>query len=104
LSPLSEVKLSRSDGVLHRFPLLILTCSKFYGRRMIYIISFVFFIIWTIPCALAPNMATMLVGRFFSGLSGSAFLSVAGGTVGDLFQRSELSLPMMVYTASPFVG
>jgi len=46
----------------------------------------------------------MIVARFFNGLSGSAFLSVAGGTVGDLFARHELAAPMMLYTASPFVG
>lgn len=46
----------------------------------------------------------MLVARFLDGLAGSAFLSVAGGTVGDVFARSELSLPMMIYTASPFLG
>jgi len=46
----------------------------------------------------------MLVARFFDGLSGSAFLSVAGGTVGDLFKREDLQLPMMIYTASPFLG
>lgn len=46
----------------------------------------------------------MIVCRFFNGLSGSAFLSVAGGTVGDLFNRNELSAPMMIYTASPFLG
>jgi MFS family permease len=31
-------------------------------------------------------------------------MSVAGGTVGDLFNVHELALPMMVYTASPFLG
>lgn len=46
----------------------------------------------------------MLVVRFIDGLAGSAFLSVAGGTVGDLFGRDELQGPMMVYTASPFLG
>jgi hypothetical protein len=46
----------------------------------------------------------MLVSRFLDGLAGSAFLSVAGGTVGDMFAKHELSLPMMVYTASPFIG
>lgn len=46
----------------------------------------------------------MLVSRFINGIVGSAFLSVAGGTVGDLFDRRELALPMMLYTASPFVG
>jgi MFS family permease len=64
----------------------------------------VFFIIWLIPCALAHNVGTMLVGRFLDGLAGSAFLSVAGGTVGDMFSKKDLSMPMMVYTASPFIG
>ncbi|CAI7586543.1 unnamed protein product [Penicillium pancosmium] len=46
----------------------------------------------------------MLICRFFNGLSGAAFLSVAGGTVGDMFDRHELAFPMMLYTASPFIG
>ena len=46
----------------------------------------------------------MIVARFLDGLSGSAFLSVAGGTVGDMFTREALQFPMMIYTASPFIG
>jgi len=78
--------------------------SEFYGRRPIYIASYTFFLIWLIPCAVARNIETMLVARFFDGLAGSAFLSVAGGTVGDLFPKAQLSLPMAFYTAAPFVG
>jgi MFS family permease len=29
----------------------------------------------------------MLVGRFLDGIAGSAFMAVAGGTVGDLFAK-----------------
>lgn len=57
-----------------------------------------------IPSAVAKNIQTMLVARFFDGLFGSVFLSVAGGTVGDLFAKNELQAPMMVYTGSPFIG
>jgi MFS family permease len=39
------------------------------------------------PCAFAHNMQTMLIARFLDGLAGSAFLSVAGGTVGDMFAK-----------------
>lgn len=63
----------------------------------------------------------MLIARFLDGIAGSAFLSVAGGTVGDMFAKhvswlrgaigesmltseQELSAPMMIYTASPFIG
>ncbi|KAH7119772.1 major facilitator superfamily domain-containing protein [Dendryphion nanum] len=85
-------------------PMILAPLSEFFGRRPIYICSFSFFLIWMIPCAVAQNMQTMLVARFLDGFVGSAFLSVAGGTVGDMFARHELSAPMMVYTASPFVG
>ncbi|RHZ56812.1 hypothetical protein CDV55_106094 [Aspergillus turcosus] len=85
-------------------PLFLAPLSELYGRRNIYIVSFTLFLIWLVPCAVARNIQTMIIARFFNGLSGSAFLSVAGGTVGDLFKRQELAAPMMFYTASPFIG
>jgi hypothetical protein len=85
-------------------PMVLAPLSEFYGRRMIYICAFGMFFIWMIPCAVAPNIGSMLVFRFIDGLAGSAFLSVAGGTVGDMFPKDKLSAPMMIYTASPFVG
>ncbi|KAK0313742.1 hypothetical protein LTR01_001999 [Friedmanniomyces endolithicus] len=85
-------------------PMFLSPLSEFYGRRIIYLVAFGMYLIWLIPCAVAQNAATMLVVRFFDGLAGSAFLSVAGGTVGDMFPREKLSGPMMIYTASPFVG
>ena len=85
-------------------PMFLAPLSEFYGRRPIYILSFIFFFIWLIPCALAKNIGTEFVARFIDGMAGSAFLSVAGGTVGDLFSKNELQAPMMIFTASPFIG
>jgi predicted MFS family arabinose efflux permease len=65
---------------------------------MIYIISIFFFLVWTILCAVAPNIQSMLVGRFLAGLSGSGFLTVSGGTVADLFTGSQIQAPMMLFT------
>ena len=64
----------------------------------------VMFTIWLIPEAVAQGMATMIVGRFFDGVSGSAFLAVAAGSIVDLFEPSQIAFPMMIYTASPFLG
>lgn len=49
-------------------------------------------------------MQTLLVVRFLDGLSGSAFLSVAGGTVVDMFIPQELLVPMTIFTGAPFGG
>lgn len=85
-------------------PMVLGPLSEFYGRRPIYILAYIFFTIWLIPCAVAQNIQTMLIARFFDGFAGSAFLSVAGGTVGDMFTRETLQAPMLIYTASPFIG
>jgi multidrug resistance protein len=85
-------------------PMFLSPLSEFYGRRPIYLCAFGMYFIWLIPCALANNLATMLVSRFLDGLAGSAFLSVAGGTVGDTFPKEKLSMPMMIYSAAPFCG
>lgn len=98
LGPLSEV------GTFHHLAKCILTKSQFYGRRPIYIISVFFFIMFLIPEAAAQNIQTIIVGRFLDGISGSAFLSVAAGTVADLFEPSQIQRPMMLYTLAPFLG
>ncbi|KIV77327.1 hypothetical protein PV11_09131 [Exophiala sideris] len=85
-------------------PLVIAPLSEFYGRRIIGLCSLVLYLIWLIPCALARNIETELVGRFFTGAAGSAFLSVAGGTVGDVFEPSQLQTPMLVYSTIGFLG
>lgn len=85
-------------------PMLMGPLSEFYGRRPIYIAAFSMFVIWLIPSAVAKNITTMVVARFFDGFAGSAFLAVSGGTVGDMFPRHELQAPMAFFTAAPFVG
>ena len=85
-------------------PMLLAPLSEFYGRRPVYVASFSLVLIWIIPCAVAKDLETVLVTRFLDGFFASAFLSVAGGTIGDMFNKSELSYPMMIYSGSPFIG
>ncbi|CAJ2510673.1 Uu.00g062980.m01.CDS01 [Anthostomella pinea] len=98
-------------------PLLMSPLSEFYGRRPIYLASWAMFVIWLIPVSVYPfsalqshrsavahNAATMLVVRFIDGFAGSAFLSVVGGTVSDVFKRDEIQGPMAIISLSPFVG
>ena len=85
-------------------PLLLSPLSEFYGRRIVFIVSFTLFVALQIPTPLAMNAVMLLLPRFFTGLAGSAFLTVAGGTVSDMFSTEHLATPMSFYTASPFLG
>ncbi|KAJ9630312.1 hypothetical protein H2204_008530 [Knufia peltigerae] len=85
-------------------PMFLAPMSEFYGRTPIYIISMVLFTIWLIPEAVAQGMATMIVGRFFNGLAGSAFLAVAAGSIVDMFEPAQIALPMIMFSIAPFLG
>ncbi|XWW98735.1 hypothetical protein V2A60_006737 [Cordyceps javanica] len=85
-------------------PMLFGPLSEFYGRRPIYLVAWSVFVLFLFPGAFAGNIQSILVARFFGGFSGSAFLAVSGGTVGDLFQRHELQAPMVLFSLAPFLG
>jgi len=85
-------------------PLLLGPLSEFYGRNNIYLISFVCFLLLNLPVAFANSAPLHLVFRFITGFSGAAFMSVAGGSVSDLFAAQYVGHPMAIYTASPFLG
>ncbi|KAI1366395.1 major facilitator superfamily domain-containing protein [Xylaria arbuscula] len=85
-------------------PLFLGPLSEFYGRRPIYLISWTMFVVWVIPSAVAHNSATIITTRFINGFVGSAFLSVAGGTVSDVFRRDQIQSPMTIISLSPFIG
>ncbi|KAG8671497.1 hypothetical protein FPOAC2_04839 [Fusarium poae] len=84
-------------------PMFLRPMSEFYGRRPTYIVSWSMYLVWIIPQAVAQNIETVIVSRFLDGFSGSAFLAVSGGTVGDLFTANEIQAPMLMFSIATFV-
>jgi len=78
--------------------------SEFLGRSAIYIGSFALFTILNIPVAFSQSIGVFITFRFFTGFAGSAFLSVAGGTVSDLFAPANSDIPVAIYTLAALIG
>jgi MFS family permease len=55
-------------------PLFLAPLSELYGRKPVLGAANVFFCAWQIGCALAPNIASLIVFRFFSGIGGAGCL------------------------------
>jgi len=85
-------------------PMLLSPLSEFYGRKPIYVVSWFLHIVFIVPQAVAKHISVVVILRFLDGFSGSAFLAVCGGTVGDLFSKDDLQAPMAVFSMSPFIG
>lgn len=72
--------------------------SEMYGRRPIYLIVMALFVIFVIPCAVAQNMATILVVRFFGAFCAAAMISNAPGTVNDIVDEEHRALAFSVWS------
>lgn len=57
-------------------PLMLAPMSEYFGRNPVYMISWLLLVIFQIPLALAPNIATVIVCRLLQGFFGSAPLTV----------------------------
>mmetsp|Transcript_7171 Transcript_7171/g.9080 ORF Transcript_7171/g.9080 Transcript_7171/m.9080 type:complete len:87 (+) Transcript_7171:235-495(+) len=59
--------------------------------------------IWQIPCALAPNFGTIIVGRFLGGLS-SAGGSVTLGMTADIWEANDQGFAIAFVVLSSVTG
>ncbi|KAA1474418.1 MFS general substrate transporter [Dentipellis sp. KUC8613] len=85
-------------------PLAWAPLSELYGRRPLWLIPLTLYVIFGIPCALAPNIGCLLAARFLAGLFASTPLSLAGGTISDLWDNNERGFAIAFFAAAPFAG
>ena len=85
-------------------PLLWAPLSELYGRQVVFVTTFAVFAAFNAGCAAAPNIATLLVLRFFAGSIGSSPLANAGGSVADMFGPRQVGLAMSLFCLAPFLG
>jgi multidrug resistance protein len=85
-------------------PLLWSPLSEIIGRRPVYILSLSLYVIFNIPCALAPNIGALLVCRFLCGVFSSSGLSLAGGTIADIWKIEERGMAIAYFAAAPYCG
>lgn len=78
--------------------------SELYGRKPMYVITFGIAVVFTIPCAVAKNIQTLLVCRAIDGVAFSTPMALVGGTLADLWHKHERAVPMAVFSAAPFMG
>ncbi|CAG8980160.1 hypothetical protein HYALB_00007399 [Hymenoscyphus albidus] len=85
-------------------PMVFAPLSEVLGRRIIYASTLLVAVVFIIPCALAPNIQTLLVCRAIDGIAFSAPMTLVGGTLADMWRTEERGVPMAAFSAAPFIG
>ncbi|KAG7444099.1 MFS general substrate transporter [Guyanagaster necrorhizus] len=85
-------------------PLIISPLSELYGRRPLWVIPTFLYLIFNIPCAVAKNIQTLLICRFFCGIFASGPLTLAGSTISDIWDNNERGFAIALFAAAPYGG
>ncbi|KAI1823278.1 cycloheximide resistance protein [Xylaria intraflava] len=85
-------------------PILLAPLSEIYGRIPIYHVSNLGFVAFSIACALAPSLNSLIAFRFLAGLFGVAPVTNGSGTIADMVPQKHRGVVLSVYTIGPLLG
>jgi multidrug resistance protein len=86
------------------FPLWWSSFSETAGRRTIYIVSFILFVVFAVLSAVATNISMLIVMRTFSGGAAASVQAVGAGTIADIWEVKERGRALGIFYLGPLCG
>jgi len=78
--------------------------SEIVGRKPVYLIAMTIFLLLVLSSALANSIESILIGRFFGGLFGSAIMNKSPASVNDIVSDKHRALPFGFFSIGPTNG
>jgi DHA1 family multidrug resistance protein-like MFS transporter len=85
-------------------PLVWAPFSELQGRRLPILIGMFGFGIFNIAVAVAKDLQTLLISRFFSGVFGSCPLAVVAAIFSDIFDNRSRGIAIAMFSSMVFLG
>jgi MFS family permease len=85
-------------------PLIWGPLSELYGRKPVYVISFMGFTAFSVGATCSPNIQSLLVLRFFASAFGSSSMTNTGGVIADMFTKEQRGMATGLFVTAPFLG
>jgi multidrug resistance protein len=84
--------------------LLLAPIAETYGRKPVYTICQAAFTILVLPAALAQDLQSVIIVRFFGALFGSAMIANAPGSIADLVSDEYRATAFSIWSIGPMNG
>ena len=89
-------------------PLIWAPLSELYGRKAAVLTPYFIAVIFSFATAVAKDIQTVMITRFFAGFFGSASITNTGGVIGDIWSPQQRGTAMVFYaisvTGGPTIG
>lgn len=86
------------------FPMWWSNFSEKHGRRSVYVVLFSWFFAFSVGCALAPSISSLIVLRLLAGVGASAVQACGAATVSDLYIQEERGTALGLFYLGPLLG
>ncbi|KAK6084144.1 major facilitator superfamily transporter [Seiridium cupressi] len=78
--------------------------SELKGRRLPIVVSMFGFSVFTIACATAKDLQTLLICRFFAGFFGACPLAVVAAVFSDMYNNATRGAAITIFSMAVFTG
>lgn len=78
--------------------------SELKGRRLPIVIAMFGFSVFSIACAVAKDLQTLLICRFFAGFFGACPLAVVAAVFSDMFNNATRGIAITIFSMAVFTG
>ncbi|KAF2623216.1 MFS multidrug transporter-like protein [Macroventuria anomochaeta] len=85
-------------------PLIIGPLSEVYGRRRVFHVTNVWFLLWNFVCGFANSKGLLIAARLLAGFGASAAYSLAYGVLGDVWPAEQRGRSVSLYLLIPLTG
>ncbi|KIJ54897.1 hypothetical protein M422DRAFT_153520 [Sphaerobolus stellatus SS14] len=85
-------------------PLVWSAISEILGRKPVYLVSIVLYVIGCAVAATAKSIGVLIAMRIMQAIGGSAVLTVGAATLADIYEPRERGTVVGIYYAAPLLG
>ncbi|MCJ1251792.1 hypothetical protein MMC30_009030 [Trapelia coarctata] len=85
-------------------PMVLAPMTELYGRRSVWLLAGVWYALWNMICGFSHNSATMIAGRFLSGLGASAEFAVSSPVLADMWHPEQRGHSIAIASFIPLLG
>ncbi|KAI1259295.1 MFS general substrate transporter [Xylariaceae sp. FL1019] len=85
-------------------PFVIAAISEMNGRRNIWIVSNIWFILWNTLCPVGHNKGLLIAGRFLAATGASAGNTLIGPLMADMFRAKDRGMSQAIAAFLPYLG
>ncbi|KAG9241816.1 major facilitator superfamily domain-containing protein [Calycina marina] len=85
-------------------PMIIAPFSEMYGRKKVWIVCSLWYILFNALCPVGNSKGLMIAGRLLSGFGACVGMALSGPTMADIYRAKDRGRSLAIAQFAPFLG